>query len=189
MMKLLLTSAGFENQAVAEAFTGMLSKPASISKVLFIPTAAQTGEALSYVEKSRKELLKAGIDRNNIHIYDLERRMDGAELKKYDVVYVCGGNTRHLLRRVKRSGFDKILISFGGVYVGASAGSLIMAAHIDPYLKNARTKGLRLINCWLRVHCQEGSQGGKIDTGGCPVISLTDRQALVVEDGEVTLIQ
>ena len=101
-MRLVLTSAGFENQAVADAFIGMLGKPAEVAKVLFIPTAAQSEEALYYVEKCKRELKAAGIHRDNLYIYDLDRRMEGEELRGYDAVYVCGGDTRHLLRRVKR---------------------------------------------------------------------------------------
>ena len=187
-MRLLLTSAGFENQAVAEVFAAMLDRPAAVAKVLFIPTAAQSEEALHYVEKCKKELIAAGIGRSNLYIYDLDHRIKTEELIGYDVVYVCGGDTRYLLKRVKRAKFDKILTSYGGVYVGVSAGSLITAKHIDPYTRRAWTKGMGFVNGYIRVHCQEGMQGGKIETKGCPVIPLTDRQALVVEDDNVTLV-
>ena len=50
-------------------------------------------------------------------------------------------------------------------------------------------KGLGIVNCGLRVHCRKGSPEGKIDMSGCPVIALTDRQALMVENDTVTLIQ
>jgi len=187
-MKLLLTSAGFANQAAAEAFTRLVEKPASELRVLFIPTAAQSGEALRYVDTCRKELLGAGIDRSNIHIYDLDRRMTEVELGEYDAVYVCGGDTRYLLKRVKRAGFDKALKSFCGLYVGVSAGSLIAAAQMD-IGRVKMAKGLGLVNCGLRVHCQEGLPPGTIDTVGCPLVALTDRQALVIENGQVMRIQ
>lgn len=187
-MILLLTSAGFENQAVADAFKGMLSKPVDVAKVLFIPTGAQNEEALHYVDKCRKELRAAGISRNNLHVYDLDRRMPEEELRGYDAVYVCGGDTRYLLKRVKRAGFDKALATYRGLYMGVSAGSLITAAQMDiGRIKMA--KGLGMVGCGLRVHCQKGSPEGKIDTSGCPVIALSDRQALVVAEKEVTLIQ
>jgi len=188
-MRLLLTSAGFESQAVADVFKDMLTKPAAAAKVLFIPTAAQSEEALRYVEKCRKELRAAGVHRDNLCVYDLDRRMPAAELRGYDAVYVCGGDTRYLLRRVKRAGFAEALKSYGGLYVGVSAGSLITARHIDAYRQNGRTKGMALVDCHIRVHCQKGSQEGKIDMTGCPIIALTDRQALVVEENEVTLVQ
>ena len=188
-MRLLLTSAGFESQAAAEAFMGLLGKPAKEARVLFIPTAAQSEEALYYVEKCKKELRAAGINRDNLHIYDLDLRMAGDEIGGYDAVYVCGGDTRHLLKRVKRTGFGKALAAYDGLYVGVSAGSLIMAPHIDPYRHNGRTKAMGRVSCHIRVHCQKGAPEGKIDTKGCPVIPLTDRQALIVEDDTVTLIQ
>jgi peptidase E len=187
-MKLLLTSAGFGNQAVAEAFAAMLGKPPAVAKVLFIPTAAQSEEALQCVEKCKKELLSAGIERYNIHVYDLDRRMEDGELRGYDAVYICGGDTRYLLKRVKRAGFDKALASYPGVYVGVSAGSLIMAARMD-IGRGKMVKGLGSVTCGLRVHCQEGAREGKIEAGDCPVIALSDRQALIVEDNKMTLVQ
>jgi peptidase E len=187
-MTLLLTSAGFQNQAVAEAFVGLLDRSAGQTKVLFIPTAAQSEETLFYVDKAKKNLQAAGIVRNNIHIYDLDRSMDGEELGGYGAVFVCGGDIRYLLRKVKRAKFDRILASYTGVYVGVSAGSLITAALMD-IGRTKMVKGLGIVSCGLCVHCQKGSQQGKIDMSGCPVIALTDRQALVVKDDTVTLIQ
>ncbi len=41
-------------------------------------------------------LLKCGIANKNINVYDLHTGMEIEELQQYDVVYLCGGNTRDL---------------------------------------------------------------------------------------------
>ena len=43
-MKLMLTSAGFENDIIGKKFLDLLNKPVALAKVLFIPTASRTKE-------------------------------------------------------------------------------------------------------------------------------------------------
>ena len=133
-MKLLLTSAGFENPKVGKEFLKLIDKLASEIKVIFVPTAARTEEELFYVEKSKKELLNVGILAQNIKILDLDHKISNEEVDGFDVIYVCGGNTFYLLHKVKEADFGSIIKQFlerGGVYVGASAGSIIVGPDIE----------------------------------------------------------
>lgn len=57
------------------------------------------------------DLLKCGIPNKNIKVFDLHIGMEIAELQKYDVVYLCGGDTTYLLERVNATGFNKVLMS------------------------------------------------------------------------------
>ncbi len=98
----------------------------------------------------------------------------------HDAVYVTGGSTGYLLKRVKETGFDKILkkmVYAGKVYVGVSAGSLIAAPNIgNPYDKE--TAGLCLVNAYLSCHNPEGAEA-RTDLP-LPHIPLSGGQALVV---------
>ena len=53
---------------------------------------------------------------------------------KTDIIYVCGGNTFALLKYAKESEFKEQiekLFSRGGLYMGSSAGSLILSPDIE----------------------------------------------------------
>ena len=40
------------------------------------------------------DLLKCGVFDENIRVYDLHAGMEIEELRNYDVVYLCGGDTQ-----------------------------------------------------------------------------------------------
>jgi dipeptidase E len=56
---------------------------------------------------------------------------DPKELFNYDLVFILGGNSRHLLYHVKQSGADKILLEIAKkkrTIVGASAGAMLLSS-------------------------------------------------------------
>ena len=107
MKKLILTSTGLQNPNICKAFLDIIGKPPSKIKILFVPTASRTKEELKYAKKSKKELEKIGI--KLIKTINLDCKLNYDEIKSYDVIYVCGGNTFYLLYKIKESGFDKII--------------------------------------------------------------------------------
>lgn len=185
MRKLLLTSAGFENPKIRLKFLELVGKDPEEIKVLFIPTAAQTKEEKYYANESKKEILELGI--KDIIEYNLE----GETPKEFDAIYVCGGNTFYLLDKVRKSGFDKRVIEFidkGKVYVGVSAGSIIMGPLIGiaaPFDQNQiglkDLTGLKLIDSVITPHYtpEEKKIIDKFE-GEHPIIRLTDQQAVLV---------
>ena len=96
-MRVLLTSAGLETVEIQKRFMEMINKDMAETKALFIPTAAQDADAIAVLPKCMNDLLKCGIDNKNVRVYDLHTGMSVEELKQYDVVYLCGGNTNYLL--------------------------------------------------------------------------------------------
>jgi peptidase E len=60
-MKLLLTSAGFMNTKIAQAFAGLLSKPMEQCSIALIPTGARSVEERFYVQESQEELERLGL--------------------------------------------------------------------------------------------------------------------------------
>lgn len=174
---------------ILRRFWNMLGKPAEQAKLLFIPTAANSSESLPAAGKCFAEILSAGILANNIHIYDIDGTLTLDEAMTYDVVYVTGGSTVHLLKRIKETGFDKILkkmVYVNKVYVGASAGSLIAAPNIgEPY--NKETAGLCLINAYHSFHNLAGTDA-RTDLP-LPHIPLTGGQALAVSWDGYELIE
>ena len=130
MKKLLLTSDGFVNPKIGQEFLALVGKKPIDIKVLFVTTASRVEKEKFYVKGSEKELIELGLAKENILWVE---NLDNTEVEKYDVVYVCGGNTFYLMYEIRRTGFDKQIINFinsGKVYVGVSAGSVIMGPMI-----------------------------------------------------------
>lgn len=172
-MNILLTSAGFENGNIKEKFLNCADKEPGLIKALFIPTAAIDADAIAVLPKCMNDLLSCGIPKGNITVYDLHKEMALGELKRFDAVYICGGNSQHLLGRINELKFNIVLTEFvrqGGVMVGVSAGSIIAARNLPG--------NLGYMNCRLSVHCASGDTSGKIDFTACPEIRLTNDQAI-----------
>ena len=109
MRKILLTSAGFESEQIMKIFQGFFDKEPSTLKALFIPTAANNVSAIAVLPKCMNDLLSAGIQENNITVFDIHRNMPYDELFQFDVVYFTGGSPQYLLQRVNATGFNKSL--------------------------------------------------------------------------------
>lgn len=176
-MRVLLTSAGLETTKIKEYFVDMVGKEMSLVKALFIPTAAIDADAIEVLPKCMNDLLKCGILDKNISVYDLHAGMEIEELQQYDVVYLCGGNTRYLLERVNDTKFNKSLMEYingNGMVIGVSAGSLIFA--------NNLCDNLGLIDTKLDVHCMTGEKTGKLIYPLKNNVRLTNTCALVIRD-------
>lgn len=188
-MKLLLTSAGFVNKEVSDLFLKLLNKPVDQVKIAFIPTASRTEEEIKYVEESRRELLDLGI--KNIVTLNLDHKIKTDEIKYFDAIYVCGGNTFYLLSKIFESGLDKILKDYQGLYVGVSAGSIVVGPNIEisaPWdendIKLVDTTGLGIVNFAVAPHYQrkEKSIIDEIQSRvEYEIIRLTDNQAVFVD--------
>lgn len=103
--------------------------------------------------------------------------MEIAELQKYDVVYLCGGDTTYLLERVNATGFSTTLMEYikqDGMVIGVSAGSLLFS--------NNLVGNLGLINTRLDVHCPDGEVRGKVEYPLKDNIRLTNTCALVIRE-------
>lgn len=178
------TPLGEENTKIKERFLAMLGKPPAEAKVLFVPTAAITDEARYYARLCKEELLEMGFINANINEHDIDGSMTVAEAFAYDVLYIPGGNTRHLLDRVKETGFAGIIkkmVYANKLYVGVSAGSLIATPNIDKddvMNPETQTAGLALVHAYLSVHATDETIL-RTDLP-LPHIALTDRQALWV---------
>ena len=202
MTKLLLTSTGLANQNITNQFLQIIDKPVSQIKIIFVPTAARSEEELKYVNESKKELIDLGILENNIKTINLDKPVSFQEVEDFDVIYVCGGNTFYLLKKVRETGFDKVIIEFvktGKLYFGVSAGSILVCPNIDiasPFDKNdvnlTDLTGLNLTDVIVSPHyCEE--EKSIIDEfkkkSQYKVVPLTDNQALLVLDGETKIVE
>ena len=176
-MRVFLTSAGLETEEIKKCFMDMANKDMALVRALFIPTAAINADAIEVLPKCMNDLLKCGIPKENLTVYDLHIGMESSELQKYDVVYLCGGDTSYLLERINETGFNKSLMAYiqaDGLVIGVSAGSLIFS--------NNLRNNLGLLKARLDVHCTEGERRGKLSYPFKEHLRLTNTCALVIRD-------
>ena len=184
MQKIILTSTGFTNRNIKDRFLELVKIPVDKIKAIFIPTAAITEDAKGMIPICKDQLLNAGILEDNICTYDLDRIMRCDEICNFNAIYVCGGNPQHLLSKMNETEFYLPLKKFldnGGVYLGVSAGSIVLSKNLS--------SNLEYINCILNVHSKEGTECGYLNTNDCPKIKLTDNQAIVIIDNDTAIIE
>ncbi|MGG4166261.1 Type 1 glutamine amidotransferase-like domain-containing protein [Rossellomorea vietnamensis] len=141
-MKLLLTSAGVNNKSIQDALVTMLDKPIEDSTALCIPTAmyghpwvgpgVRTWEFISGI--SENPMVDLGW--KSVGVLELTALPSINKdrwvplVKETDVFLVSGGDALYLAHWMRQSGFADLLPSLNGVYVGMSAGSMVMAPNI-----------------------------------------------------------
>lgn len=102
--------------------------------VTFIPTASMVENVVFYVEAGKKALEKLGAIVVELELSTATAEEIRTKLKNNDIIYVTGGNTFFLLKELKRTGADKIIIeevNAGKLYIGESAGAMVTAANIE----------------------------------------------------------
>jgi len=199
-MRLLLTSSGLANEKIKQFFVSQFDRVDN--KTAALVTCTRTEEEQAYVDVSKKELADLGIKVEEINI---SRDDIFEEYPECDIYYVCGGNTFHILDRLRTTGVEKILIEAvkrNKFYVGVSAGSVLAGPDIevagigkdgdinDIGLHNYGS--LHLVPFIIFPHYKEGNKKEAIDFKKYrfqePIIALTDSQALFVSDGEYVLL-
>lgn len=139
--KIVLTSCGIVNRELKNQFLKLLNKNICDVRVLYITTAVdgEDDSDTSWIDEEYKTILDLGIRKENIKEYKMDYDID---LSLYDMIYMMGGNTFYLLKKIRDTKFDiklKEAINNGIIYVGSSAGSIILGNIIElalPYDNN-----------------------------------------------------
>mgnify|MGYP001563060064 FL=1 len=123
-MKLLLTSSGI---GVKDEIIKFIPKPYSNTKVAYVITASKMENIISYLNAETELLKNLGCVVELITFENCSEEKAGNLLKDKNLIYVQGGNTFYLLKVLKESGADKIIIDMvktGIPYIGVSAGAI-----------------------------------------------------------------
>lgn len=141
MMKLLLTSAGIKNRSIHDALVELLGKPIAESTALCIPTAIYAfpgGAAMAWElisGRAASPLCELGwkslgvLELTALPSIDAENWVP--MVQGTDALLVGGGDPLYLCYWMRESGLADLFPSLQAtVYVGVSAGSLVMAPNV-----------------------------------------------------------
>ena len=142
LMKLLLTSAGIKNTSIRNALVDLLGKPIDESSALCIPTASYAlrggaGLAWNFIAGREPRTPMCELGWKSLGVLELsalpsiDKETWIPLVQKTNVLLVNGGDPMYLCYWMQQSGLADILPSLHEtVYVGLSAGSVIMAPNI-----------------------------------------------------------
>jgi len=143
-LKHLLTSAGIKNTSIRAALVALLGKPIAESSALCIPTASYAlpgGAAMAwrFISGREPDCPMCELGWKSLGVLELTALPSIAKelwvpmLQETDVLLVNGGDPLYLCYWMRQSGLADLLPSLRAVYVGLSAGSMVMAPNIGEY--------------------------------------------------------
>lgn len=135
MRKLFLASSFKDSAKIFKEFAGDNLQGKTVT---FIPTASIVEKERSYVGAARESLQKMGLIVDELEITTAKRYEVSRKLRENDYIYVSGGNTFFLLQELKKKDADTVIleqIRAGKVFIGESAGAMIMSPNIE-YVKD-----------------------------------------------------
>ena len=211
-MKFLLTSAGIKNTSIHDALVDLLGKPIAECSALCIPTAIypfSVGPAMAYrfiSGSTASPLTELGW--KSLGVLELTALPSINEehwvrwVQETDVLLVNGGDPLYLCYWMQQSGLADLLPSLREtVYVGLSAGSMVMVPHIGedfvhwkPPTGGDRTLGMvdfamfphldhEMLPDNSMLHAEKWAAGMSV-----PAYAIDDETAIKVIDGAIDVI-
>lgn len=210
-MKFLLTAAGIRNATIHNALVNLLGKPISECSALCIPTASYAmpnGAVLSWrflAGQLPTPMVELGW--KSLGVLELTALPTIPEefwvplVQETDVLLVKGGDPLYLSHWMQESGLAALLPSLRTVWVGSSAGSMIMAPRIGEFFVDWRppTGGdqtLGVVDFAMFPHLDiEGLTENTMDAAEkwateiqIPAYAIDNETAIQVVDGVVEVI-
>jgi dipeptidase E len=157
MFRILLTSNGFFTDQIKQQFLQLIDDQLENKKATVITTASQQKQDNKFAIKAKEDLIEMGF--NLVDFTDIEFDQPDI-LRKYDVIYINGGNPFYLLYHLKKSGADLIikkLAKQGVIFVGVSAGAMIFGQNIEvvrlftPQMNNVQINDLSAIGLTNKI--------------------------------------
>lgn len=212
-MKLLLTSAGIKNTSIHDALVDLLDKPIADSSALCIPTAsygqpmAGPGRAWRFISGSEPRTPMYELGWKSLGVLELTALPSIDEafwvplVRETDVLLVNGGDPLYLFYWMRQSGLADLLPSLRTVYVGLSAGSMVMAPRIGedfvgwtPPTGGDETLGLVDFSIFPHLDHEDLPDNSMADAErwargmSGPAYAIDDQTAIWVTDGAATVV-
>jgi dipeptidase E len=213
-MRFLLTSAGIKNPSISNALVSLLGKPIAEASALCIPTASYglpkigPQRALAFISGQEPRCPMVELGWKSMGVLELTAlpslpKDDWVPIvQETDVLLVNGGDTLYLCYWMQQSGLADLLPSLGEtVYVGLSAGSMVMAPRIGedfvrwtPPAGGDETLGLVDFAIFPHLDHAEMPDNSMADAQRwaagvqLPAYAIDDQTAIKVVDGAVEVI-
>lgn len=203
MKKMFLTSSFKDNFHYLEAFA---KEELRGKTVTFIDTASLVEEMTHYVDSAIDAFNQLGMLIERLDISRQNRESIEKTIKKNQYIYVSGGNTFYLLQELKNKAVDTILLSEiykGKIYIGESAGSVIMSPNIayialadnsDKAPNLSDYTGLNQLTGYPVPHLNSSFLGKEMNEiikcyqDKLELIPITDEQVILFENDTITII-
>lgn len=205
---MLLSSAGLTTSTLVKALQQLVVLPLDQMQLAYITTAAMAeGGDKNWVIDDLKQVQSIGCKSIDLIDIALEPALWRQRLESADILYVGGGQTLYLVHWFRQSGlaldFQKLLES--KVYVGVSAGSMILGPVINSALLKALyaedmsysdTTGLGVIDFTILPHLHshyfpqvtEGIVDQYLQTIPGRTYVLDDHTAILIDNDLVEVI-
>jgi dipeptidase E len=216
-MKLLLTSSGISNPSIQDALVDLLGKPIADSSALIVPTAIYPfpdGASGAWRAISgQTESPFSGLGWKSLGVLELtalpsiKKESWVPKLRETDALLVWGGHVMYLSYWMRRSGLADLLPALSKtVYVGVSAGSIVMTPHNPDVEFNLQwipegsdlaregDSGLGVVDFAVTVHVDREGFNTSADVEqwasgiAVPTYALDDQTAVKVTDGHVEVV-
>ena len=211
-MRFLLTSAGIKNTSIHDALVELLGKPIAESSALCIPTATYAipdGAKLAWRfisgREARTPMCELGWKSVGVleltTLPSIDEELWVPTVQEADVLLVNGGDPLFLCYWMRRSGLAELLPSLRAVYVGLSAGSMVMAPTIGedfvgwkPPTGGDGTLGMVGFSMFPHLDHEDLPDNSMADAerwaAGMPVpaYAIDDQTAIKVVDGNVEVV-
>ena len=209
-MKLLLTSGGVTNPSIEAALVDLLDKPVAECHALCVPTA-QWGHPMCGPLGARRFVAGGPDDMTSLGwasvgllevsaLSTVGRERWEPWVRGADVLLVDGGDATYLAHWMRESGLADLVPSLHSVWVGLSAGSMVMAPRIGgdfvawSQAPDDRTLGVVDFSIFPHVdppmmpeNTMAAAERWAADLG-LPAYALDDDTAIVVVDGEARVV-
>lgn len=204
-MKYLLTSGGVTNPSIRAALVDLLGKPVEESHALAIPTAqwghpmCGPGSARGFVAGDSDGDSMTGLGWASVGLLELTALPTiGPErwqpwVREADVLLVDGGDATYLAHWMRTSGLAELLAELDAVWVGVSAGSMVLAPRIGDYFVEwsgaPDDRGLGVVNFSIFPHLDLFPTNTMADAerwaaGLDNPAFVLDEQSAIVDDGD-----
>ncbi|MCO5216312.1 MAG: Type 1 glutamine amidotransferase-like domain-containing protein [Thermomicrobiales bacterium] len=211
-MKMLLTSGGITNASIRQALSDLLGKPIAECNALAIPTATyahpMAGPKIVYqfiAGTPNPSMVSLGW--RSVGVLELTALPSLGEhlwrpwVEDADVLLVDGGDALFLAHWMRESGLAELLPSLNIVWVGVSAGSMVMTPRIGAEFvqwasPNGRDETLGLVDFCIFPHLEyPGWEGNTLAAAekwaaeiGHPSYAIDEQTAIVVDGDRVEII-
>jgi dipeptidase E len=208
MMRLLLTSGGVRNASIQKALVDLLGKPIAGSTALCIPTA-NYGHPMVTPQSTRDFISgSADLGWRSVGVLELtalpsiDRERWVSWVRDADVLLADGGDALYLAYWMRESGLADLLPSLPDtVWVGVSAGSMVMTPRIGTYFMQWKPptgdeSTLGIVDFSIFPHLDnEDMPYNTLPAAqrwaaaiGHPAYAIDDQTAITVADGDVEVV-